>query len=277
MITKQKDFEYKAQSVKVLNLIEDFMIENEYLKGSFTNRFKVQDSDKDIHRLLDFLKENGVDFQVFFQDYKNEILKDDRFTGDGYFIDLFLYHFDDSVPIGGNLLEDGTLDEHVIKYQYGYYRYDLGKKFILQTYDTIEDYFFHTAQYYIVSILSGNEIRNELQRGLKGMGNSDALKVEEDCSLVKKEHGYSALIIVVELFLNALEKFKEPGVDLLEILLKDLKGNKKGKGKSEIYNYFADNNKYLVLFFGRDEGRIKLPYEELEELELKYTANKYNV
>ena len=30
-------------------------------------------------------------------------------------------------------------------------------------------------------------------------------------------------------------------------------------------------------YFGRNEGKIRLPYEELEELELKYTASKYNV
>ena len=167
MITKQKDFEYKTQSTKVLDLIEDFMIENEYLKGSFTNRFKVQDSDKDIHRLIDFLREKGCDFQIFFEDYKDQILKDQRFTSDGYFMDLFLYHFDDNVPIGGNLLEDSEPDEHVIKYKYGYYKYDLGKQYILQTYDTLEEYFFRTADDFIISMLTGNEIRNELQRGLK--------------------------------------------------------------------------------------------------------------
>jgi hypothetical protein len=275
MIIKQKEFDYKSQSVKVLNLIEDFMIENEHLKGSFTNRFKEQNTDKEINKLLDFLKENGVDFQVFFQDYKNEILKDHRFNSDGYFMDLFLYHFDDIVPIGGNLLEDSAFDEHVIKYQYGYYKYDLGKKYILQTYNTIEEYFFETAKCFIMSILSGNEIRNELQIGLKGMGNSDALKVEDSCSLVRKEHGYSALIIIVDIFLRALEQFKEPGADLLKLLLTDLEGNRKGTDK--IYHYFADNKKYLVLFFGRNEGRINLPYEELEEVELKYDASRYNL
>ena len=112
---------------------------------------------------------------------------------------------------------------------------------------------------------------------LKSIGNSDVLNIEDDCSIVKKEHGFTALIINTELFSKLLYKFTEPNVDLLELLLLDLKGDKKGRVKDEIYHYFAEGKKYLVLFFGRNEGKIRLPYEELEELELKYTASKYNV
>lgn len=266
MITKQKDFAYKTISKNYLNIIDDF-IEDNNLKGCFHNNFKEEDTNKQIQNLIDTLEANNLNFQTFYKEYKEEILRDTRFTSDGYFMDFFLYHFDKQYTLGGQSLYDGEIDEHVIKYKYGWYKYDLGKQYILQTYSSLEEYFYETAKCFIFSMLVGNEIRNEFQSGLIGIGNSDILHIPDFCSIVKKENGYTALIIHLELFLTLLEKFKEPNISLLELLQKDLK-------KMHIYHYYEGN--YLILFFGKNEGRIKLP-KEAEELEMKYSANKYNL
>lgn len=269
MNTTYKEFTYKEKSKKILNIIGDF-IENNGLEGSFTNHFKEKDSDKEIDKLLKILRDNNCDFQIFYQDFKDEILKDHYFTGDGYFLDLLLYKFEDRYPIGGLSLDENELDEHVIKYKYGYYKYDLGKKYILQTYSTLEDYFYQTATCFISSMLVGNEMRNKLQMGLNNVSNSAALNITEKSSVVQKENGYTALIIDMKIFMSILQPFIEKNVNILDFLFDDLK-------LSNIYNYFESNEKYLILFFGKNHGTIKLPEEELEDLEIKYSASKYNI
>lgn len=269
METTYRKFTYKEQSKKILDIIGDF-IEDNGLKGSFTNHFKDKNTNKEINELLKILRTNNCDFQVFYQDYKEEILKDHGFIGDGYFLDLLLYKFEDKYTIGGLSLDESELDEHVIKYKYGYYKYDLGKKYILQSYPTLEDYFYQTAKCFISSMLVGNEIRNKLQRGLKIMNNSDALKITETSSIEQEENGYSALIINMNIFMKMLYPFIEDDVDILDLFFDDLK-------KMNIYNYFEKNKKYLVLFFGSNYGKIELPEDKLEELELKYSVIEYNI
>lgn len=265
MILKQKDFSYKTISNKYLDIIDDFITDNN-LKGCFYNNFREQNTDKQIHNLIDTIRSNNLDFQVFFQDYKNQILDDTRFTSDGYFMDFFLYYFDSKYTLGGQSLEDGEIDEHVVKYKYGWFKYNLGKEYILQSYKSLEEFFYETAKCFIFSMLVGNEIRNEFQLGLTGLGNSDVLHIPDTCSIVKKEQGYTALIIHLKLFFSLLDKFKED-MDLLKLLEEDLK-------KMQIYHYFDGD--YLILFFGKNEGKIKLP-KEAGELDMKYHANKYNL
>jgi len=270
MIVKQKDFSYKELSNKYLNIIYNF-IEDNTLKGSFFNHFKssIEDTYIQIHRLIEEIRKNNLDFQIFFQDYKNQILNDQKFYNDGYFMDFFLYYFDEKYPLCAILLKDNDKDEHVIKYEYGWYKYDLGKEYILQSYKSLEDYFNETAECFISSILISSEIRSEFQNSLTNIGNSDVLHIPDMCSVIKKENGFTALIIHLKLFFSLLERYKNSNdINFLELLEKDLK-------KMNIYYYFE--NEYLILFFGKNEGKIKIPKKETEKLDMKYNANKYNL
>ena len=89
----------------------------------------------------------------------NRILKDENFVSNNGFYDYLVYKYDNSHPLSGNLLSDsGDIDEDiVIKFDYGYHNYDLGRKYILQSFDTISDYY----EMYINTKMKDLDIKKE--------------------------------------------------------------------------------------------------------------------
>ena len=203
-------------------------------------------------------------------------------------MDYLLYKFDNKYPIGGVLLTDLREDELVIKYQYGYYKYDLGEKVILQSFDTLGDYFYYVAQNFILTLLLSEEIKHVELQYYTNISEADVRKVQDLCSIINKGNDFTSMIIHIGIFVDILGLFienKNPEliytniVNWLGIDLKSL----------NIYNYY--DKSYLILLFGRDYGKIRIEKKDIltienreqeitefiEQKEMEFAAKRYNL
>jgi len=286
---KYKDFTYKELSEEIYDNIMEYL-EMKGLTGSLTNNFEqtTKKLDFEVMKVLLRLKDSLLDFEKFYKNYKVQILKDQKFTDSGYFMDYLLYKFDNKYPIGGVLLTDLREDELVIKYQYGYYKYDLGEKVILQSFDTLGDYFYYVAQNFILTLLLSEEIKHVELQYYTNISEADVRKVQDLCSIINKGNDFTSMIIHIGIFVDILGLFienKNPEliytniVNWLGIDLKSL----------NIYNYY--DKSYLILLFGRDYGKIRIEKKDIltienreqeitefiEQKEMEFAAKRYNL
>lgn len=114
---------------------------------SFKNGYYAKDYKKHIDKLKKFIQNKlGYNLDDFMIKFKSKIYSDDFFTSNCGFIDALLYTYDSNFPLSGDILQDyGAGDEYVIKYDYGYDMYDLGRKYILQNYESLEDFYYDCA------------------------------------------------------------------------------------------------------------------------------------
>lgn len=85
------------------------------------------------------------------KEHKDSIYSDYDFISNNGFIDAILYKYDKEKGIlAGYRLDESPNEEYYMKYSYGYYKYDMGKNFILQSYNTMEDYYKDTAKLFLV-------------------------------------------------------------------------------------------------------------------------------
>ena len=286
---KYKDFTYKELSEEIYDNIMEYL-EMKGLTGSLTHNYEItiQTLDFEVMKVLLRLKDSLLDFEKFYKNYKVQILKDQKFTDSGYFMDYLLYKFDNKYPIGGVLLTDLREDELVIKYQYGYYKYDLGEKVILQSFDTLGDYFYYVAQNFILTLLLSEEIKHVELQYYTNISEADVRKVQDLCSIINKGNDFTSMIIHIGIFVDILGLFienKNPEliytniVNWLGIDLKSL----------NIYNYY--DKSYLILLFGRDYGKIRIEKKDIltienreqeitefiEQKEMEFAAKRYNL
>jgi len=73
-------------------------------------------------------------------DNLDEILEDPLFISANGFMDYLIYTYDNSYPLSGNDCSDDG-EEIEIKFDYGYHNYDLGKKYLVQNFGTLSNYF----------------------------------------------------------------------------------------------------------------------------------------
>lgn len=150
-------FEYKKNKEIVITTI--YKISNKIDQRSFTNYYinNYVEVKNDIKILENELKKQNFDLTKFFEKYKDEIYKDYDFTQVNGFYDSLLYYFDDKDGLlSGNKLLGSEDIEYVYKYKYGYYNYDMGKKFILQSFKTLKDYYKTTAKKFLLGLMDIN-------------------------------------------------------------------------------------------------------------------------
>lgn len=121
---------------EVKEYIGEFLDE-EYFP-SFSRYFN-RDGNEDIAKLRKFLKEYNIDLDKFMKDYLEKILDDDFFIYANGFMDYLIYCYDKKYPLGGE--EMRSVDDVMVKFDYGYHKFNLGKKYILQTYESLGAYF----------------------------------------------------------------------------------------------------------------------------------------
>lgn len=141
---EHRDFMYD-EIKNYISIFKKTELEN---NQSFMNgAYYRADYETDIKELNAYLiKSFNYNLDIFFDEYNKEIYSDDFFTQTCGFLDTLLYTYDQKYPLGGFFLEKNTgNDEVVIKYDYGYQNYDLGKKYLLQNFDTLEDFYFECA------------------------------------------------------------------------------------------------------------------------------------
>jgi len=130
----------------ISELIKDFHEDNGLYDSFINTKYCQTGSFKDISNLSDFLTDKGYNLDKFMKEYKSEIYSDDFFLYNCGFMDLLLYSYDKKNPLSGMLLNQHAPDEHAIQYSYGYQYMELGKKYILQSYDSLSDFYYETAK-----------------------------------------------------------------------------------------------------------------------------------
>jgi len=144
-------FGYKITKEAILDVIVNLELEHEVESGSFcagVYHQNLSELKKDINKIEKVLKNDyNIDLFKFMNDNKDEVFDDYEFSTHGALLDTILYLVDDKKGIlSGNKLIDSEDEDYVFKYQYGFYNYDMGKRYILQSFDTLEDYYKSTAE-----------------------------------------------------------------------------------------------------------------------------------
>lgn len=143
-------FDYKQTKDIILNTISELDDEGEISTGNFQFGYyknKLAYIREDIKVVENKLKEQGIDLYKFIKKYEKEVFDDSDFVSHDAFMDTLLYVYDKEKSIlSGALMSDGDDKEYFVKYNYGYYTYDMGKRYLLQTYKTLNDYYKDTAE-----------------------------------------------------------------------------------------------------------------------------------
>lgn len=161
---KVDKFGYMAEKDKVLDVIYNLMhSEFEIHSGSFNARFYMKtnkEADEDIKKIKDELKKKyNLNLDDFFNKYHEEIYKDPKFIDWCAIVDYLLYSYDKKEGVlSGYHIYEGEINEYYIKYSYNYHKYDIGKKYILQNFGSMNAYYKETAKILIKSFLANNYI-----------------------------------------------------------------------------------------------------------------------
>ena len=144
-----KRFEKTAEYDKVKEWILDEA--DEYSNYSWSSAAVGNNSPDFEEEVGDFMNSAlniGIDIVQFHAKYKEKMESDLDLTQSGSFIDFLLYvlsgrknHADGGVPLGGFYLEEAIVTDNSYKYIYGFAQNKYGRMFILQSYDTIYDWY----------------------------------------------------------------------------------------------------------------------------------------
>ena len=245
-----------------------------------------------IENLDKFLKKKlGYSLDQFMRDFKKEIYNDDFFTTRCGFLDTLLYTYDQKYILSGSILEDyGAGDEFVIKYNYGYNNFELGKKYLLQNYNSLEDFYFYCAQKFVVTYI-------EESTKYLNTRNDRINDIDKTChlfSLADKRKSGSVCVIDLnkfqEIYKDKDNHYFKSALSLSNIITIEFREIKKRfeniYGANELnYKYvkefFSDfDMKAMIIGFG-DINLNDIPdtdiYEYIEQIEINNSANKYNL
>lgn len=255
---KVNKFDYNRKKELFFNVLNELENEGLITLDSFSGGIYEYDND-DINSKIDLLEEelnkNGLNLSEFMNEYKDVIYSDVSFTSANGFLDAVLYKYDKvNGLLGGYLLKNTSNEEYYIKYMYGYYKHDMGKNFILQSYETMDDYFKDTAKLFLVGYFENfHDIDEE-----------KILKYQ----IVKK---YNEGFVV---FANLKQLFEKSGrhnyKDFLEEIDNDIKN-------SVEYYYVIDN--VLVITINVDVFDINhTDFDKIaEEFDIINQSDKYNL
>lgn len=280
---KIENFEYNAQKRIIFDVIDELSDEGDISNNSFNQgglyKEEFENIEQQIEILENELKKQKVDLFGFIKKYETEVFKDYDFTDRNGFVDCVLYKYDKNKGIlSGIELIDSSEGEYFIKYSYGYHFYDMGKRFILQSFKNMMEYFNETAENLLIGLFSdeaSNHVGNEVDVTI-----AQARKMRKKISIIKKyENGY-IIYVNLFLFLNEIYKCNDKNhieyntfVDMLE---KDL-----------VEITYKKINNILLISIGEEFPKIskeefdtikeKLSTQESLDFEIKYIAHKYNL
>jgi len=257
---KVDKFDYKKYKNIILDTIRDLDDQEKIQIKSFTSKYyqlDFGDVKKQIKILIRDLQHQGVDLSKFMKDYKDQIYKDFDFVAHDAFLDSLLYWFDKEEGIlSGLKLSDSYDEEFFIKYCYGYYNYDMGKRFILQSYNSLEEYYEETANRFLSGLFKRTFFDNVTPN------------IIERCSIIRKYgNGYT-----IYAHLNALLLEIKSGVSY-DNFIKEIKDI---LGRSNAYRIFDG---ILEIYIGYKKNPITIEeFKEIQnDLDVNYQANLYNL
>lgn len=254
---KVDKFDYKRYKDIVVDIIWKLMGTDRIYAGSFNNGFyfkSLKDANEQLKIITDTLKNFGVDLFDFIKKFEKEVFSDHSFTQSCAMMDYILYTYDkNKAELSGFKLKHSDLNEYYYKYSYGYYKYDMGKKYLMQSYDNLDDYFKDTAHKIIPSMLYDHRI--------------DESKLKDTFVVKKHKNGYIA-------YCN-LELLKNIFKGDFNLFIEDIESMEKMSKNS----YLIINDNLLRIFINCEKEKIsKSEHDEIiDELDIKYKANMYNL
>lgn len=150
---KVDKFDYNRKKLEILEVIDELDIPT----SSFTSYFSssLDEVKDDIKLVVDELHDNGIDLFQFIKDYEKEVFRDGDFCSKDGFMDSILYLYDkENGILSGQKLIDGDDSDYFYKYMYGYYTYDMGKNYILQSFNNLDEYYEATANKLLYAFIS---------------------------------------------------------------------------------------------------------------------------
>jgi len=275
---------------EVVIAIDSFINKEFKYPKSFKGGYYSQDYEEDIKNLNKFLKSGlNIDLDTFMEKYKSEIYSDDFFTEHCGFLDSILYTYDNKFLLSGNLIGDNYneyVDENLIKYEYGYDMYDLGRKYILQNYDTLEDFYFESAKaFWKYEYESIEEYRN-LEYGVAIINKEDYENNLDNFSMADKRQDGSVAILDI----NKLIEYCDINIDdnddiydFADYLNKKFEQKKQDCNINGIkpFNYKYDGGINLLIVGFGDINLDNIPFNDLvdyaDRIDMNNNTKKYNL
>jgi hypothetical protein len=156
-INKYDNFNYENTRNIIIDVIENLKHDDVVYDGSFNSGFYKYSNDevkKEINIIVNELKKYNINLFNFIKEHENEVFTDHNFIDNSAIYDAILYEYDkNKAVLAGYEIDQLELDEFFIKYSYDYYKYDIGKKYLLQTYKNLDEYFRYTAEVMVPSLL----------------------------------------------------------------------------------------------------------------------------
>ena len=271
---KYEEVEYEM----IKKIVKHYLVDNK-LEGSFSSDgYYSHDYKQDIENFKLFVSKY-TDFDRFFRRHRNRIFSDHFYVAKCGFLDGLLYEYDNKYPIGGNYeLIDLELNspegEHIIKYNYGYQKYELGRNYILQSYDTLEDFYFACANYYCEDIF----IKINSVYGIRSWEASVKVEIQkEDIPKFSLPVRYkNSSICFIDL--NNLYEFVSNG----KLTYKKFVEKFDKEWIKPTISILDGNEGWCAEYFGEDIYKDRtlrnIDYISIKnEIELRYNAGKYNL
>lgn len=259
---EEKKYDYH----EVRNIINHYI--NKYNSRSFmSGDYYKQNYNQDIQNFKKYMLAVNIDFDIYMKEYHTEIFNDDDYINCCGFMDALLYSYNNQHPLSGNLLierEDESSEcEHITKYYYGYQDYDLGLKYILQSYATLNDFYFACAEHFCKAVFTSESAYlthcNIKEEDFKQFSKTVRFKNCSVCIIdLKILHEF-----VIDEYSTIYEKF----IENFEMLVKPSIMEKD----------------WCLEYFGADMKQIDIikmigdPRKYKEDIDFRFTANKYNL
>ena len=260
---EKRDFMYD----EIKNYISLFKMNELDRKGSFMNDgYYKADYKSDIKELNAYLiKSFNYNLDKFFDEYTKEIYSDNFFINQCGFLDALLYTYDQKFPLN---------DEFVIKYQYGYQNYDLGKKYLLQNFDTLEDFYFDCANKFFTYYNEVSDFKHFKDIEEKSSTFSLTDRKDKGSLCIFDTHKF------YELYINSMSNKsydEKSAVNFIKSTMKKKKINHKFYNH-KFYN-MSDINIMIVAFGDIDLNDIDEQeiYEYAEQIDIQSMVKKYNI
>jgi len=247
------------------NLKKEIMEVLNIYRCNFKNYRFIRNGEDEFKECLDEFEENSINIDYFMKKYIKKIVKDDDFTSHGAVTDMLLYKYDKNHPLSGNLLQDDMDswdDTATIKYNYGYHIVKLGTKYLLQTYNNLNEFYEQCAKEYATYFLEYRLPNN-------------VLKYDYSQDIVDKYSSYinEGDIYLVNINFEGLHKDGH-----IENNLKSLKSViEKGLKDSKSTFYFDGNNNINDIIGDLTDTSNKLLQKYKEEYEFFTGIQKYNL
>jgi hypothetical protein len=253
-----------------LDEIDKLTEEGNIPASSFDNYFYANNSD-DANSYLNILKKElqkkKINLFKFISQYEDRVFNDDDFISKNGFMDFILYTYDDTKGIlSGDKLIDRDVDTYYYKYTYGFHNYYMGQKYILQSFNSLDEYFKKVSETIIMSCLYAMFGFNDIE---------EHKKLIKPYIIVKKhQKGYVVYADLQLIYSEITKSFNLSAMSVLyenyEIFIKIF--------REDLNDYIILKNEILAFFVNLPKSLNNKEFNEINKhFEFIHDVKKYNL